>query len=374
MGVTWTEEQKKVISLRDRNILVSAAAGSGKTAVLVERILSKIMDSERPVDIDRLLIMTFTRAAAGEMKERISAAIDQKLYDNPDNEHLQRQATLIHNAQITTIDGFCAYIIRNYFHMIGLDPGYRTAEEGELKLLREDVVKEVLEEAYDRKDEKFLELVECYATGKTDDEIRDMIYKLYDASMSHPFPEEWIQECLHAYEVDNREQLRDSAGMKLTWQIAEEDLAQIREFLDRAAELCESVDGPHTYAKALDDDRLLLNEAEECLNVHDYNGMAGLLQEHKFARLATIRDSEVDEEKKNLVKDYRDREKEIWTELKEKYFSQSEEQMLEGLQYCRKPLEGLAEITLEFKMHLRPEKEKRIFWILRTWNILHWIS
>ena len=174
MGVTWTEEQQKVISLRDRNILVSAAAGSGKTAVLVQRILSKIMDTERPVDIDRLLIMTFTRAAAGEMKERISAAIDQILYDNPDNEHLQRQASLIHNAQITTIDGFCAYIIRNYFHMIDLDPGYRTAEEGELKLLREDVMKEVLEAAYARKGEKFLSLVECYATGKTDDEIRDM--------------------------------------------------------------------------------------------------------------------------------------------------------------------------------------------------------
>lgn len=109
------------------------------------------MDTERPVDIDRLLIMTFTRAAAGEMKERISAAIDQMLYDNPDNEHLQRQASLIHNAQITTIDGFCAYIIRNYFHMIDLDPGYRTAEEGELKLLREDVMKEVLEAAYARK-------------------------------------------------------------------------------------------------------------------------------------------------------------------------------------------------------------------------------
>ena len=133
MGVIWTEEQQKVISLRGRNILVSAAAGSGKTAVLVERILSKICDPKKPVDIDRLLIMTFTRAAAGEMKERISAAIDQKLYDNPDNEHIQRQVSLIHNAQITTIDGFCAYIIRNYFHMIDLDPGYRTAEEGELK-------------------------------------------------------------------------------------------------------------------------------------------------------------------------------------------------------------------------------------------------
>ena len=151
MAVTWTEEQQKVISLRNRNILVSAAAGSGKTAVLVERILSKILDKEDPVDVDRLLIMTFTRAAAGEMKERLSAALEKALYEDPDNAHLQKQMTLIHTAQITTIDGFCSYIIRNYFHMIGLDPGYRTAEEGELKLLREDVVKELLEDAYEKK-------------------------------------------------------------------------------------------------------------------------------------------------------------------------------------------------------------------------------
>ena len=188
MGVTWTEEQKKVITLRDRNILVSAAAGSGKTAVLVQRILSKIMDTERPVDIDRLLIMTFTRAAAGEMKERISAAVEQALYDNTDSEHLQKQMTLIHNAQITTIDGFCSYIIRNYFHMVGLDPGYRTAEEGELKLLREDVMKELMEEAYQEADEKFISLVECYSQDKTDESITDMVCKLYEAAMSHPFP------------------------------------------------------------------------------------------------------------------------------------------------------------------------------------------
>ena len=160
MGVQWTKEQQEVIRLRDRNILVSAAAGSGKTAVLVERILSKITDKEHPVDIDRLLIMTFTRAAAGEMKERISAAIEKALCEDPDNEHLQRQTTLLHTAQITTIDGFCAYIIRNYFHLIGLDPGYRTADEGELKLLRGDVVKALLEEYYAKKDDKFQKFVE----------------------------------------------------------------------------------------------------------------------------------------------------------------------------------------------------------------------
>ena len=349
MGVTWTEEQQKVISLRDRNILVSAAAGSGKTAVLVQRILSKIMDTERPVDIDRLLIMTFTRAAAGEMKERISAAIDQMLYDNTDNEHLQRQASLIHNAQITTIDGFCAYIIRNYFHMINLDPGYRTAEEGELKLLREDVMKEVLEAAYARKDEKFLSLVECYATGKTDDEIRDMIYKLYDASMSHPFPEEWIEECLEVYQVDSLEDHHDTPWMKLIWDAADESIVQVRELLSRAAAICREESGPYFYEAALDDDILLLRAAETAVKERDYNGFSELLKNHKYARLSTKKDLSVDEEKKIQVKDLRDSAKGLWNELTEKYFNQTEELILEYLQYCRRPMEGLAEVTLQYK-------------------------
>ena len=359
MGVIWTEEQQKVISLRDRNILVSAAAGSGKTAVLVERILSKICDPKKPVDIDRLLIMTFTRAAAGEMKERISAAIDQKLYDNPDNEHLQRQVSLIHNAQITTIDGFCAYIIRNYFHMIDLDPGYRTAEEGELKLLREDVMKEVLEEAYAQKDEKFLNLVECYANGKTDDEIRDMIYKLYDASMSHPFPEEWIEECQRVYQVDNVIELRNTKWMTLLWNAALESISEIEELLERATHICREIEGPYFYETALESDSLLLKEAKERAAKRDYNGMASLLAAHKYARLSAKKDLNVDEEKKKQVKDLRDTEKYIWKELEEHYFSQSEEHILEALKYCRKPMEGLARITLQFKAAFAEKKREK---------------
>ena len=120
MGVSWTKEQQKVIDTRNCNLLVSAAAGSGKTAVLVERILKRITDPHHPADIDRLLIVTFTRAAAGEMKERIRAAIEKQLEENQEDEHLQRQASLIHHAQITTIDSFCSYVVKNYFHLIDL--------------------------------------------------------------------------------------------------------------------------------------------------------------------------------------------------------------------------------------------------------------
>ena len=131
MNVTWTEEQKKVIELHNRNLLVSAAAGSGKTAVLVERIIQMILNRDHPVDIDRLLVVTFTNAAAAEMRERIGAALDQALEREPDNLHLQRQVTLIHNAQISTIHSFCLQIIRSHFFQIDLDPGFRIGDERE---------------------------------------------------------------------------------------------------------------------------------------------------------------------------------------------------------------------------------------------------
>ena len=148
MSVKWTEEQQKVIDLRDRNILVSAAAGSGKTAVLVERIISRITDENDPADVDRLLVVTYTEAAAAEMKERIGAAIEKKLEEQPGNVNLEQQSTLIHNASIMTIHSFCLSVIRDHFHATTLDPGFRVGEEGELKLLQQDVLKEVLEEKY----------------------------------------------------------------------------------------------------------------------------------------------------------------------------------------------------------------------------------
>ena len=146
MAVNWTEEQQKVIRLRDRSILVSAAAGSGKTAVLVQRILEKLLDQEHPTDIDRMLIMTFTRAAAGEMKDRITRALENALYSDPDNEHLQKQMTLVHTAQITTIDSFCSFLLRNYFSEIDLEPGFRQMEDAERSVIEAQVLEKFLED------------------------------------------------------------------------------------------------------------------------------------------------------------------------------------------------------------------------------------
>lgn len=162
MGIEFTPEQREVIELHGCNILVSAAAGSGKTAVLVERIIRLICDEAHPVDIDRLLIVTFTKAAAAEMRERIRTGIAGALQQNPQSEHIQRQSTLLHNAQITTVHSFCSFIIRNHFNEIGLDPAFRVADEGEMKLLQGDVLGELLEDCYGNGDEAFRYCVEYF--------------------------------------------------------------------------------------------------------------------------------------------------------------------------------------------------------------------
>ncbi|NTV79734.1 MAG: UvrD-helicase domain-containing protein, partial [Clostridiales bacterium] len=195
MAFDYTLEQKKVIQLRNKNILVAAAAGSGKTAVLVERIISMITDKEHPVDIDRLLVVTFTNAAAAEMRERISLAISKKLEEEPEDENLQRQAILIHNAQITTIDSFCLFVIRNHFNEIGLDPGFRVADAGELKLLRQDILEQLLEDQFAKKEEAFLNCVETYGFTGNDSLLEEMILKLYDFSVSYPWPNKWLEQC-----------------------------------------------------------------------------------------------------------------------------------------------------------------------------------
>ncbi len=362
MAVKWTKEQEQVIRLRNRNILVSAAAGSGKTAVLVQRILGKVMDPEHPVDIDRLLIMTFTRAAAGEMRERIANALEDALSENPENEHLQRQTTLIHTAQITTIDGFCAYVIRNYFHLIGLDPGYRTGEEGELKLLQEDVMKELLEAYYAKDQEKYKYFIECYATGKSDEGIRDLIYSLYHAAMSNPYPKQWLEECVNSYKYTDIKEIKESEWMKLLWKNVCSDLEQAKALAEEARKLCFSPGGPYLYDDAISSDLLFIRDAQEKAAARDFDGIRAIMVKPSFARLSTKKPKEpVDDFLKEQVKALRENEKEILKELGDRYFTVREEELPILLECCRKPVEMLVELTREFiRLYGEKKREKNI--------------
>lgn len=194
MAVVFSKEQSDVINLRNRNILVSAAAGSGKTTVLVERIIQMIMDEKNPIDIDHLLVVTFTNAAAASMREKISNAIAKKL-ESEYSDHLQKQATLIHHAQITTIDSFCLFILQNNFNDIGLEPGFRVADQGEIRLMKEDVMDTLLEKRLlDDADGKFEHLLNRFVKGSKFAGFRDLLFSLYDRALSYPFVKDWLTE------------------------------------------------------------------------------------------------------------------------------------------------------------------------------------
>ncbi len=361
MAVQWTEEQEKVIRLGGRNILVSAAAGSGKTAVLVERILTMMTRKENPVDIDRLLIVTFTRAAAGEMRERLSAAVERRLEEEPDNEHLQRQQTLIHNAQINTIDGFCSYVIRNYFHTIDLDPGFRTANEGELRLLKADVIQEVLEAAYAENEEKYHRFVECFAAGKTDEGLGDMILKLYEFSMSNPWPGEWLEQCRRPYQAETFQELEKSPWMECMWKDAGNSLREVLSVILENEALAGEEDGPRTYQDAIGEDRKLWENLWSLWEQRDFDGCGAAFAEMKFAPLSRKKDPQASQQKKETVKANRDRMKDILKDLKERYFYGDSGQILDELRICREPVEELIDLTGKFmEAFARKKRQKNL--------------
>ena len=202
MSNNWTESQKDAIFSNGGTILVSAAAGSGKTAVLVQKVIELITDTEHPVDADRLLVVTFTRAAASEMKERISNAIDELLENDPGNYNLLRQKQLIYKANISTIDSFCTDISREYFYLLGINKDYKIADENELAILKSEAMDETLEHFYDNNDEEFIGLVEAFSSPRNDSAVRDIIEKVYNFLRSDPFPENWMSLKLNMYGED----------------------------------------------------------------------------------------------------------------------------------------------------------------------------
>ncbi len=348
MGVMWTEDQKKVIDLRDRNILVSAAAGSGKTAVLVERIMEMICDQKHPVDVDRLLVVTFTKAAAAEMKERVGAAIRKRLEEQPNNGYLQKQETLVHHAQITTIDSFCSYILRNHFEQIDLDPAFRVADEGELKLLKKDLVKELLEEEYENKRERFLHFVECYASGKNDEVLEDLILKLYEFSTSDPFPEEWLENLL-----EQKEWQADEAMLVHVKRIVESLLEENK----RAIQLCQGMGGPLFYEEALVKDQLLL---KECISSSTYEEFSEVIRGRTYQALSRKKmPDDVEEEKKEMVKNARNHMKKALENLEKQFFYMPAQMILEASKTARETKDELVRLTLEFSRRFSEKKRKR---------------
>ena len=403
MSVKWTEEQQKVIDTHGVDVLVSAAAGSGKTAVLVARILEMVTSPVHPVDIDRLLVVTFTNAAAAEMRQRIRDALEVRAEQEADNEHLQRQLVLIHNAKITTIHSFCLQVLRSHFHLIGLDPGFRVADEAEMQLLRQDVLKEVLDEAYETEAEnqEFHEFLEQFSTGKDDRPVMEAVLALYHFSMGQPWPLEWLQECREMYvgggaalaKTDSAEQKKEEPdnGSRLEEDSAKEGEEQNNQTERVCGKTCDGLHDPLWLRAAVDDTKHVLEEAgnlvqraydtamepfgpaayglallddleqiKRVARAQDYHGLAAAFRGmHPYKRLSTKKDPDVLEEKKQLVKDLREAAKTALAGVRTRSFYDTPEVIRDEFERSGLSERWLTYLTEAFSKRLAQRKAEK---------------
>lgn len=356
MSVNWTAEQQQVIESRNRNLLVSAAAGSGKTAVLVERIIQMVTDKTHPIDIDKLLVMTFTNAAAAEMRERVGAAIEQKLRETPEDEHLQIQAALVHHAQITTIDSFCLNLIRNHFDRLELDPSFKIGDEGELTLLGGDVMHELLEDYYQDGGNRFERFVETYAQGKGDYGIEDYIMQVYHFAQSNPYPERWLKQCREELLQKEADSLEDTLWMKFLVGDLKRQAEELRAQMSDALRVCEEDEYLCAYVP------MFAQDVEQLAAIGRAEGFEELysrIVSTSWARLATVRSKEVDGERKSYVTGCRDRMKKAVGKMQELYCFASPDEMARDLEETCGSVEMLLELTEAYCSRYQEKKRER---------------
>ena len=360
MGETkWTEEQLKAIETRRCNLLIAAAAGSGKTAVLVERIIRIITNEESPVDIDRLLVVTFTSAAASEMRERIASSITKALEKSPNSKNLQKQLTLLSRANITTMHSFCLDVIKNNFHIIDLDPAFRILDETEGMLLRSEVLEELFEDKYENDDKEFLDLVEAYSDSKSDDKLKDIVLDLYKFSMSGPWPQRWLRDKSEEFNIGTIEDLDKSSWMKVFIENLVIELQGLISMEEKALELCEETSGLEPYIDTFRDDITMLQMIYEHLGagvVEIYNRLSSA----SFSKLKTVRKANVsDENVQSRVKAIRDDVKKKINKLRDEIFSMTPDEMLHSVKSSYPYMKTLSNLVIEFQDKFSNAKKER---------------
>ncbi len=345
----WTDEQLRAITEKNGNILVSAAAGSGKTAVLVERIIRLITDKEKPVDIDRLLVVTFTKAAASEMKERIGKAIGEAIRNDPDSTGLRRQAVLLNHADIMTIHSFCMRVARENYNRLGIDPAFRVADDTEILLLKDEVLNRLFEEKYASDEpEDFLYMVESYSDGTSDAKLKELVLKTYDFIMSFPEPDKWI-----------RQRKEDYSGESEAW--FDILTRQICEYVRGALEVtnmaletaCKT--GPETYIPMLESDR---DQLEEILTSAD-KGFENFYAHLTNMKFETLSRKKCESGTKEQVKYLRDRAKKIFSSIETKFPLRTYDEMKADIKKAGFGLCLLLDLVKEFHRAFDEEKKRR---------------
>lgn len=359
MSSKWTDEQQLVIDVRNKNMLVAAAAGSGKTAVLVERIITLVTDDNSDIDIDRILVVTFTKAAAAEMKDRIRRRLEDMLEDNPGNERLLRQSTLIHNARICTIDSFCSYVVKNYFYTLGLDPGFTMVSKAELKSLQSDVMDDIIERHLKDDDEAFKELLYAYSSGVSTEGFSKIIIDLWDKASSFPWPMEWLDKSMELYKPSSVEELNEIVWVKSLVEDAKKGAKDAIALLDRAIEICNLPDGPDSSIQIINSDIEIYNSIIEA------NSLLALQEAYaakSYARWSVKKradGAEVNPEHKEAAKACRDEAKKIFEAAYSDTLNEPADSILAKLKLLRASIDKLISVAKEYGTELLLAKQKK---------------
>ncbi|SFE05721.1 DNA helicase/exodeoxyribonuclease V, subunit A [Bacillus sp. OV194] len=353
----WTDDQWQAIQSRGQDILVAAAAGSGKTAVLVERIISMIR--KEIADVDRLLIVTFTNAAAAEMRKRIGDAIEKELSLHPASLHLRRQLGLLNKASISTLHSFCIEVLRKYYYQIDLDPGFRIADDTEAELIRQEVLENLFEEEYSKGEgHAFFDVVDAYSSDRNDIELQRLILKLYDFSRSHPEPAQWLQQMAAQYDAGEVAIIDDLPWTKELLEDVAMQLKGLGTVLERALDTARSPEGPAAYGETIENDLVFVKRLEAAA-VLSWQELYDVFQSGAFATMKQVRGKEVDPVLKEKVKKMRDQVKKKVSQIKEDLFSRPPESYVIHLQEMAPVVKYLAELVQEFGRRFLKEKQEK---------------
>lgn len=358
--VTWTDAQWRSIFAEGRDVLVSAAAGSGKTAVLIERLIQKMIRTTNPVDVDELLVVTFTNASAAEMRHRMAEALEKELIKDPTSNHLRRQLSLLNKAQISTLHSFCLSIVKQYAYVLDLDPGFRLANEAEAALIRDDVLADVLETAYKADNpESLYRLVDSFTTDRDDQLIETLIEKLHGAASVHPEPKKWLLSIPVGYDVPSEVQIDELPfidALKLTIQhTLEEAYAMTEEMRQFALQPA----GPAPYGTTVEQDQQLIAEGIRRISTQSWQSTFDYFQTLKFATAARIPKETYDEDLIQKAKDKRDQLKKRVNGIKDSYFTRTPARLLDEMRLMHPILKTLVDLTLTYGEQYRLAKSER---------------
>lgn len=351
----WTMDQQKIIDSRNCNLLVSAAAGSGKTAVLVERIIQMISDENYPIDIDELLVVTFTKAAASQMKDKIRSAVEKLMEEKPDNCHFQNQLHLLNQANILTIDSFCYKVVKEHFYALGIDPCVRVGEVGELALLKKEVMNDVIEKHY-QDDLDFIAFSESFCGDKTDEKLAQLINNVYEISGSFPCPESWIEDAKNELSISSEEMFMKLDYVKHYCDEVRNVVVQIKKRVLEMLEAARGIDGPKYMEKALLSDVALVDDLISAKNYTMYHEIS----KRRFANIGRGKDGTYDKDIADVIRKCRDGYKEDIKKLL-KAFVLPIDKVLFQMNEQSKMLEALLNVTQEFReAYLSKKLEKNI--------------